>query len=137
MERPDTAQALAGGPDTGSGGGQGPGRGDGRAAHSQAANLATGSASLIVQAHLVLPSSERGSLYNMFEALQVTPEGATLRGGLLLEVNEEVTIELRLPDLSSFRARARVVQVMLGERPAMKVVWTGVGDADRRRLSGQ
>jgi len=122
MDRPDTAQALAAG--TGSeSGGQGTGRGGSGAGPD--AGLAAGSGNLRVEAAVVLPAAGRGALYGMFEALSVTAEGATLRGGLLLEVNEEVTLELRLPDLSSFRAHARVVEIMLDEPPAMKVVWTG------------
>lgn len=101
----------------------------------ETAQLAAGSGSLKVEAAVVLPASGKSALYGMFEALSVTPDGATLRGGLLLEVNEEVTIELRLPDLSAFRARARVVEILRDDRPAMKVVWTGVGEADRHRLS--
>lgn len=115
MDRPDTAHAVASG----------------------AGGLAAGSANLAVEASVVLPGAGRAALYGMFEALSVTQEGATLRGGLLLEVNEEVILELRLPDLSSFRGRARVVEILPesgDERPAMKVVWTGVAEADRHRL---
>lgn len=133
MDRPETAQAHAAGSGTESGG-----QGTGRAVPDSGdpASLATGSGSLKIEASVVLPAAGQSSLYGMFEALSVTPEGATLRGGLLLEVNEEVTIELRLPDLSAFRARARVVEIVRDERPAMKVIWTGGDPADRhRRLS--
>jgi hypothetical protein len=116
MDRPDTAQAVASG----------------------AGGLAAGSEDLtMIAAAVVLPGPGRAALYGMFEALSVTPDGATLRGGLLLEVNEEVILELRLPDLSAFRARARVVEIVpdVGdERPAMKVEWTAVAEADRHRL---
>ncbi len=132
MDRPEAAQAHAAGSGSESGG-QGTGHGAGDAADP--GSLASGSGSLKVEASIVLLAAGQSSLYSMFEAMSVTPEGATLRGGLLLEVNEEVTIELRLPDLSAFRARARVVEIVRDERPAMKVVWTGVRDADRHRLS--
>ena len=142
MDGPDIAQALAAGSQ--SGGGQGPGRttgpasgGDGGPAsgsEGKASNLASGSASLQVEASVVLSSAGGAVVYEMFEALSVTPDGAILRGGLLLEVNEEVTLELRMEDLSAFRARARVVEIQQGERPAMRVVWTRVAEADRHRL---
>jgi hypothetical protein len=134
MDGPDIVQALAAGSQ--SGGGQGAGRTTGTSAADgeAASNLATGSASLKVDASVVLSSSGRGAVYGMFEALSVSAEGAVLRGGLLLEVNEEVTLELRMADLSAFRARARVVEIQQGERPAMRVVWTRVADADRQRL---
>jgi hypothetical protein len=132
MDSPDTAQALAAGSQ--SGGGQGAGRAAGAGAGS-ATGLVAGSATLKVEASVVLPAAAgRGAVYGMFEAVSVTPDGATLRGGLLLEVNEEVILELRMPDLSEFRARARVVEIQHGERPVMKVVWTRVADADRHRL---
>ena len=129
MDRPETAHALATGAGPGSGAGQGAGP-----KPERAGGLAAGSANLTVEAAVVLPAAGRSGLYGMFEALSLTPEGATLRGGLLLEVNEEVTLELRLPDLSAFRARARVVEIVRGDRPAMKVVWTAVAEADRHRL---
>jgi hypothetical protein len=78
----------------------------------------------------------RGAPYRMYEALSVSGEGATLRGGLLLEVSEEVTLELGLPGRSPLRARARVVEIVHGKPPAMKVVWTDLPDADRVRLRG-
>lgn len=78
----------------------------------------------------------RGAPYLMYEALTVSGEGATLRGGLLLEVSEEVTLELGLPGRSPLRARARVVEIVHGKPPAMKVVWTDLPDADRVRLRG-
>jgi hypothetical protein len=132
MERPETAQAHASGSGSESGGNStGHGSGD----RGSPRDLAAGSGSLKIEASVVLPAAGKSELYGMFEALSVTPDGAILRGGLLLEVNEEITIELRLPDLSAFRARARVVEILRDERPAMKVIWTGVGEADRHRLS--
>jgi hypothetical protein len=71
--------------------------------------------------------------YRMYEALSVTQEGATLRGGLLLEVNEEVALELRLADRTAVQTSARVVEIALSP-PIMKVVWTGLADDDRHRL---
>ncbi|HKE14115.1 MAG TPA: hypothetical protein VKB80_04610 [Kofleriaceae bacterium] len=131
MDRPETAHALATGAGSGSDVGQGPDPGAGA---DRGGSLASGSAELRVEAAVILPSAGRTARYGMFEAVSVTPDGATLRGGLLLEVNEEVTLELRLPDLSAFRAEARVVEIVHGDRPAMKVIWTAVAEADRRRL---
>jgi hypothetical protein len=136
MDRPDTVQAFASssesgeGPGSGAGGSAGPA--GGRGAGPRFSDLATGSGPLAIDAAVVLPDSGEGTSYLMFEAVGVTPEGATLRGGLLLEVNEEVTLELRLPDRNAFRARARVVEIVHGRPPAMKVVWTSVHEGDRR-----
>jgi len=82
-------------------------------------------ADLAVEVAVVLQSSGRGAVYCMFEALSLRPEGAILRGGLLLEVNEEVTLELSLPGRAAFRTQARVVEILHGKPPAMRVVWTG------------
>lgn len=85
----------------------------------------------------IVPARGQGPVYRMYEAEAVTAEGATLRGGLALEVNEEVTLELRLPGRpTGLRAAARVVEVVRGKPPTMKVVWTGLADADRRSLRG-
>lgn len=82
---------------------------------------------------VVLSSAGQARRYRMYEATNITPEGATLVGGLLLEANEEVALELRMPD-GALRAGARVVEILLGSAPAMRVVWTGLADADRRLL---
>jgi hypothetical protein len=129
MDRPETAHAFATGAGSRSGAGQGA---DPKA--ERAGALPAGSADLAARAAVVLAVAGRAAVYDMFEALSITPEGATLSGGLLLEVNEEATLELRLPDRSAFRARARVVEIVHGDRPAMKVVWTAVAEADRHRL---
>ena len=139
MDRPVSALEFASASDSGSGAGSGPGSGAGgsRTASDRGAGpgfsaLATGSGPHAIEAAVVLPDSGEGQSYRMFEAVGVTPEGATLRGGLLLEVNEEVTLELRLPDQNAFRARARVVEIVHGRPPAMKVVWTSAHEGERR-----
>jgi hypothetical protein len=121
MDQPETAQVLA----TGSGSGT-----------SAGSASSTHAAPSRIEAAVVLPvpSSGHASVYGMFDATDVTAEGATLRGGLLLEVNEEVTIELRLADLTRLRALARVVEILHGKPPAMKVVWIRVAEADRHHL---
>jgi hypothetical protein len=125
MGPPDTAQPNRADKAPGSG-----------AASAAGASPAADSAAGSVQA-AVVPASGHGTPYRMYEAEAVTAEGATLRGGLALEVNEEVTLELRLPGRpTGLRAAARVVEVLHGKPPAMKVVWTELADADRRSLRG-
>ena len=113
MDRPETVEALA------------------------EAGSRIGTADNVVEAAVVLSDGEPSggpsggesvALYRMFEALSLGPDGAVLGGGLLLEVNEEVTLELRLPDRSVLRTHARVVEILHGARPAMRVVWTEDGE---------
>ena len=126
MDSPESAYALSAGPGSGSGAG---------ASAGAPASPSVAGAGQAVPAAVVQPGG-RGAPYRMYEALAVTVEGATLRGGLLLEVSEEVTLELALPDRTALRARARVVEIVHGKPPAMKVVWSGLADADRVRLRG-
>ncbi len=122
MDGPETQPALV--VETASAGGDGNGAGP-------AESGGTAVEACVLRVAAGLPAAR----YGMFEAVSVSPEGATLAGGLLLEVSEEVTFELRMPDRTLFRARARVVEIVRGRPPAMKVVWTGVAEGDRHRLA--
>lgn len=81
---------------------------------------------------VVIPSAGQGAVYAMFEARELAADGVTLAGGLLLEKNEEVTLEIRLPDRAIVRARARID----GHNPdsSMRATFVGLDDADRQRL---
>jgi hypothetical protein len=81
---------------------------------------------------VVIPSAGQGAVYTMFEARDLAPDGVTLAGGLLLERNEEVTLEIRLPDRAVVRARARIAGV--GPDASMRAVFVALDDADRQRL---
>ncbi len=80
---------------------------------------------------VVIPSAGQGAVYVMFEARDLAADGVTLAGGLLLEKNEEVTLEIRLP-AAVVRARARIA----GHNPdaSMRAIFVGIDDADRQRL---
>ena len=88
-------------------------------------------AEMEVEAAVVAPPP--GSAYAMYRATGVSAEGATLAGGLLLEKGEELTLELRLSERGSVRARARVVEIDLA-RARMQVTFLGLEEADRQRL---
>ena len=81
---------------------------------------------------VVIPSAGQGAVYAMFEARELAADGLTLAGGLLLERNEEVTLEIRLPDRAVVRARARIAGV--GPDASMRAVFVALDDADRQRL---
>ena len=81
---------------------------------------------------VVIPSAGKGAVYAMFEARELGADGLTLAGGLLLERNEEVTLEIRLPDRAVVRARARIAGV--GPDASMRAVFVALDEADRQRL---
>ena len=74
------------------------------------------------------------SRYPMFEGAEIATDGAFFAGELLLENGEELDVELAFADDSTLRLRAQVVDVTAGERPGMRVVWSGLGDDDRALL---
>jgi len=80
---------------------------------------------------VVIPAAGQAAVYAMFEARDLAADGVTLAGGLLLEKNEEVTLEIRLPD-RAVHARARIDGV--GADASMRAVFVGLDDADRQRL---
>jgi len=72
--------------------------------------------------------------YPVFDALALRPSGFFLGGGFFLEIDEETTIEFRLPD-GAVRARARVVGVERDPRPGMVVALMDVDEATRARIT--
>ena len=83
-----------------------------------------------VEAAVIQP----GGAYAMFDAGGITPEGALLSGGLLLEIGEEFLLELRLGS-APVRVRARVLAIVPGDQAAMQVAWIELDDATRQRLA--
>jgi len=81
---------------------------------------------------VVIPAAGQGAVYAMFEARDLAADGVTLVGGLLLEKNEEVTLEIRLPDRGLVRARARIAGI--NPDASMRATFVGLDDADRQRL---
>ena len=88
-----------------------------------------------IEVLVVSPDAAQGSLYAMFEASDVTIDGARLTGGMLLELDEEITLELLLPERASLRVRATVVEIQRGNAPAMRVSFDGLEEADKQRFS--
>ncbi len=80
-------------------------------------------------------AGDKPSSYGMFEAQELTAQGAFLVGSLLLELHELVTIELTLVDGSSVRVKARVERVEQGENPGVRVAFTEQGDESRDKLT--
>lgn len=81
---------------------------------------------------VVIPTFGQGAVYGMYEARDLSAEGAQLVGGLLLEKGEEVTLEIRLPDRGVVRARARIDGI--GPDAAMRATFVGLDETDRQRL---
>ena len=82
-----------------------------------------------VEAAVIQPSG----VYAMYDAA-ITPDGALLSGGLLLEIGEEVLLELRL-ESAPVIVRARVLAIDPGEQAGMQEAWIELDDATRKRLS--
>jgi hypothetical protein len=101
-----------------------------RAAGSSPASAAPAPA---IEAAVVLRTAQ-GASYSMYALASLSGDVAVLAGGLLLEKGEEVSLELRLPDRTVVRARARVTEILPGEHAAMRVALSGIDEADRQRL---
>lgn len=82
---------------------------------------------------VVSPGGQGG--YAMFEAAELSLDGALLVGGLLLEIEEEVTLDLRLPERGTVRAKAVVREILRDRGPAMRVTFAQLDEAERARLS--
>jgi hypothetical protein len=59
-----------------------------------------------------------------------------LEGGLLLEMDEELTMELVLDEDTPVRVHARVVG-LLRELPAVEVIFPELGERDRTRIENR
>ena len=81
---------------------------------------------------VVIPTAGQSAVYGMYEARELSADGVTLVGGLLLEKGEEVTLEIRLPDRAVVRARARVAG--LATDAGLRAVFVGLDEPDRQRL---
>ena len=81
---------------------------------------------------VVIPSAGQGAVYPMYQAHELAADGVTLVGGLLLERNEEVILEIRLPDRGPVRTRVRIAA--LNPDASMRAIFIGLDDADRQHL---
>jgi hypothetical protein len=85
------------------------------------------------RAELVLGRDGAERRYAMFEVRELSPGGAVLECGLLLEMDEELTMDLVLDEGAPVRVHARVVG-LLRELPAVAVSFAGLGERERTRI---
>jgi hypothetical protein len=88
------------------------------------------------RAELVLAREGAERRYAMFEVRELSPGGAVLEGGLLLEMDEELTVDLVLDEDAPVRVHARVVG-LLRELPAVAVRFPELGERDRTRVENR
>jgi hypothetical protein len=73
--------------------------------------------------------------YPMFAVRELSSEGAFLASELLLEADEEITLELSRGSEPALRVRARVVELATaGSARGMRVAFTGLDAESRSRL---
>lgn len=98
-------------------------------------NSATGS---VITASVMTDPKGDGdaAAYSMFEAREISANGAFLVGSLFLELNEEFTVELALGG-GQVRARAKVAAIARGDLPGMTVEFSDLSDGDRALLEAQ
>lgn len=74
----------------------------------------------------------------MFEARKISTAGAFLAGTLLLEVDEDFTVELAFDDGATVTTRARVTRVSRGADPGMDVSFLDLpGELEARLRDGE
>jgi hypothetical protein len=88
------------------------------------------------RAELVLAREGGERRYSMFEVRELSPGGAVLQGGLLLEMDEELTMDLVLDEGAPVRVHARVVGLQR-ELPAVEVIFPELGERDRTRIENR
>lgn len=89
-----------------------------------------------LRAALVLARDGVETRYDMLEVQTLSPQGAVLACGLLLEMDEEVDLDLALGDGGLLRARGRVVRLVY-ELPGVEVAFTGLDQRDRKRIENR
>jgi hypothetical protein len=87
-------------------------------------------------AALVLAHEGGERRYAMFELRELSVRGAVLAGGLLLEMDEELTMELALDEGAPMRVQARVVG-LLRDLPGVEVSFPELGEHDRKRIENR
>ena len=78
-----------------------------------------------------------GHAHTMFDAQDITLDGAFLAGALFLEVDEVFEVELSFDDSQTIRAKVRVERVEKGEKPGMAVSFAELSDSDRKLLASK
>jgi hypothetical protein len=75
--------------------------------------------------------------YEMFEAHDVSLEGAFLAGPLFLEVDEEFTVEFGFGDDANVRVKAVVTGIELDDKVGMSIGFPGLTNRERRKLEAR
>ncbi|WP_428268176.1 PilZ domain-containing protein [Haliangium sp.] len=73
------------------------------------------------------------SRYALYELHALTRAGATLRGALLLELDEVLNMEIQVDDDPPVRVRARVVRLRR-DLPGVEVAFSGLDESDCKRI---
>lgn len=89
-----------------------------------------------VQAELVLAREGGERRYAMFAVRELSPRGALLAGGLLLEMDEELVMDLVLDQDAPLRVCARVVGVQRAV-PGVEVTFSGLAEHERKRIESR
>lgn len=89
-----------------------------------------------MRADLVLAREGAERRYAMYAVRALSPGGALLAGGLLLEMDEELTLDLVLDEAAPLRVSARVVGLHR-EVPGVEVAFTGLAEHDRKRIESR
>lgn len=89
-----------------------------------------------LRAALVLARDGVETRYDMLEIQTLSPHGAVLSCGLLLEMDEEIALDLALDEGGLLRARGRVVRLVY-ELPGVEVAFTGLDQRDRKRIENR
>jgi len=89
-----------------------------------------------MHAELVLAREGMERRYAMFAVRGLSPGGALLAGGLLLEMDEELTLDLVLDEAAPLRVCARVVGLHR-EVPGVEVAFAGLAEHDRKRIESR
>lgn len=89
-----------------------------------------------VHAELVLVREGVERRYSMFAVRELSPRGALLTGGLLLEMDEDLIMDLVLDEAAPLRVCARVVGVKR-EVPGVEVTFSGLAEHDRKRIESR
>lgn len=94
-------------------------------------------AAIDVPAAVIGANRDANPSYGMYQATEISEDGAFLRGPMLLEPNERFTLELAFEDGTRVRADALVERVDLGPVPGLDVRFTDLSQPARAYLRGR
>ena len=89
---------------------------------------------LAVAAALIGVNRDTKPTYGVYQTTEISPDGAFLRGPMLLEPDEQVTVELTFEDGTRVRVHATVDRVDRGPEPGLDVRFTEMSKPARAFL---